>query len=91
MMENYIGTLESLQLSIQKVQHDYNNLLSEIDGFITADNVDIRGIKEYLIQNKLLHKGVQIKAGTLDQLKRINLPAVKGVVSTKVIMALQEK
>ncbi|BDR57029.1 hypothetical protein KIMC2_15910 [Xylocopilactobacillus apis] len=89
MMENYVDTLEKMQLDIQKVQHDYQNMLMGINGYIEGDQVDVPELKEFLKKNQLMQNNVRIKTGTLNQLKRINLPAVKGLISTKVVQAVQ--
>jgi two-component system sensor histidine kinase AgrC len=89
MMEEYIDTLERMQLDIQKVQHDYKNILIGINGFLDDENVNVPELKAFLQRNKLIQNKVQIKTGTLNQLKRINIPIIKGLTSTKIIQAIQ--
>lgn len=89
-MENYIDILEKTQLDIQKVQHDYKNMLIGISGFINDGEANVPELEAFLKKNRLMQNINQIKAGTLNQLKKINIPAVKGLVSTKVIEALQK-
>ncbi|BDR59116.1 sensor histidine kinase [Xylocopilactobacillus apicola] len=89
MMEGYIDTLEKMQLEIKKVQHDYKNMLIGIGGFVENGQVDSVGLENFLTKNKLIESNVEIKSGTLNQLKNINIPAVKGLVSTKIIQAVQ--
>ncbi|BDR55551.1 hypothetical protein KIMC2_01130 [Xylocopilactobacillus apis] len=89
MMEGYIDTLEKMQLEIQKNQHDYKNILLGIRGFMNKEGVDTEGLEDFLVKNQLIHNEVQLKSGTLNQLKGINLPAVKGLLSTKIIEAVQ--
>ena len=48
MMENYIDTLERMELDIQKVQHDYRNMIIGISGFFDEDEVDISGLRKFL-------------------------------------------
>ncbi|MHC5229291.1 sensor histidine kinase [Enterococcus sp. LJL99] len=90
MMSQYIDTLEMLQLDIQKVQHDYRNLLLGINGFIMEDQVDVVALKKYLMKNELMEKQGQIESGTLERLKYINRVEIKGLVSTKIIKAIQK-
>ncbi|MBP1047233.1 GHKL domain-containing protein [Enterococcus sp. BWM-S5] len=89
MMESYIDTLEKLQLDIQKIQHDYKNILIGINGFLDENN-DISGLKEFLQKNELIHTTAQMQTGTLNQLKRINIIEIKGLISTKMIQAIQK-
>lgn len=90
MMSHYIDTLERLQLDIQKVQHDYRNLLLGINGFIMEDKVNVVELKDYLMKNELMEIQGQIESGTLERLKHINRVEIKGLVSTKIIQATQK-
>lgn len=89
MMENYIDTLERMQLDIQKVQHDHMNIMIGISGFINGSKVDDSGLINFFEKHKMIENSVHLKTGTINQLKKINLPAVKGIVSTKTIQAIQ--
>ena len=89
MLETYIETLEKIQLEIKKNQHDYKNLLMGIRGFISKDGIDKKSLEDFLLKNQLIFTNDQITSGTLNQLKGINLPSVKGLISTKIIQAVQ--
>ncbi|BDR59152.1 hypothetical protein XA3_15930 [Xylocopilactobacillus apicola] len=89
-MENYIDTLEKTQLDIRKVQHDYKNILTGISGFISNGEANVPELEAFLQKNRLMQKENQIKSGTLNQLKKINIPEVKGLISTKVVEAVQK-
>jgi len=90
MMENYIDTLERMELDIQKVQHDYRNMIIGISGFFDEDEVDISGLRKFLEKNKIIQNSLRLKIGTINKLKMINLPAVKGMVLSKMITSVQQ-
>ncbi|WP_317636646.1 sensor histidine kinase [Xylocopilactobacillus apicola] len=90
MMENYVGTLEKMQLDIKKVQHDYKNMLLGINGFVDEDEINREALKDFLAENQLRQNAVQLKTSNLDDLKNINLPIIKGLISTKIVQAGQK-
>ena len=79
-----------MELDIQKVQHDYRNMIIGISGFFDEDEVDISGLRKFLEKNKIIQNSLRLKIGTINKLKMINLPAVKGMVLSKMITSVQQ-
>lgn len=85
-LEEYTAKLEELYTDMRKFRHDYINILASMWGFIDEGNMD--GLKDYFI-NKIQPLNVKINSNNykLGLLKNINIPEIKGLVSSKVIKA----
>ena len=85
-LEEYTAKLEELYTDMRKFRHDYINILASMWGFIDEGNMD--GLKDYFI-NKIQPLNVKINSNNykFGLLKNINIPEIKGLVSSKVIKA----
>lgn len=90
--ENYITTLEVLQTDIRKIHHDYKNLITALGGYLydNDDNVDIKGLKTYYMENIIVQKDVELKTINLSKLQKLKIPEIKGLLAAKLIQASQQ-
>ncbi|WP_341302423.1 GHKL domain-containing protein [Lysinibacillus sp. FSL H8-0500] len=79
----YMGQLENVNREIQKVQHDYANILLSIRGFLDKDN--LHGLKKYF--KKIAPQEQQPYIASLKQLEQLQLFELKGIVSAKLLQA----
>lgn len=85
-LEEYTAKLEVLYTDMRKFRHDYINILSSMWGFI--DDNDMDGLKEYFENNiQPLNKKMNSNNYKLGLLKNIDIPEIKGLLSSKVIKA----
>ena len=85
-LKEYNDKLEDLYMDMRKFRHDYINIISSMAGFI-EDN-DMKSLEAHF--NKYIHplnKEMNKNNYKLGLLKNIEIPAIKGVISTKVIRA----
>lgn len=85
-LKEYNDKLEELYMDMRKFRHDYINIISSMAGFI-EDN-DMKSLEAHF--NKYIHplnKEMNKNNYKLGLLKNIEIPAIKGVISTKVIRA----
>ncbi len=82
----YTSNLESMYQEMRKFRHDYMNILSSMIGYMDDDNME--GLKEHF-NNNILPFSNQLKEDTfkLGRLGNIEMPEVKGIVSSKLIRA----
>lgn len=82
----YTSNLESMYQEMRKFRHDYMNILSSMIGYMDDNNMD--GLKEHF-NNNILPFSNQLKEDTfkLGRLSNIEMPEMKGIVSSKLIRA----
>lgn len=83
---NYINKLESIQQEIRGIQHDYKNMLSGL--YAQASEGNAEAVKEY-IDTKLLKVDETVRENLrqMNQLTRIEIPELKGLIMTKMLEA----
>lgn len=86
--DHYVKRLENIQQELRIIQHDYKNMISSL--YAQASNGDSSSIKSY-IETKLMgvDTTVQDSISQMNQVSRIELPELKGLVLTKMIEAEQ--
>jgi two-component system sensor histidine kinase AgrC len=81
----YTSIVENLISDIRKFRHDYINIVSSFQGFI--ENNDMEGLKEYY-QKEIVNESKVVNTNTnMLQLQNIKNPAVKGLLSSKIVQA----
>lgn len=85
-LQQYTMSLEKLYSDMRSFRHDYINILSSMIGYI--DNKDMEGLKGYFT-NKIvpLTEHMEKNNFSLDLLKNIHIPEIKGILSSKLIAA----
>lgn len=88
-LKQYTKTMESFYKEMRKFKHDYINILSSMSGYIDTD--DMNGLKKYFEENIIsLGKEMDSRDFKLDLLQDIKILELKGIVSSKVIMAYEK-
>ena len=85
---HYVKRLENIQQELRIIQHDYKNMISSL--YAQASDGDSDSIKLY-IETKLLgvDTTVQENINQMNQVSKIELSELKGLVLTKMIEAEQ--
>ena len=83
----YTSQIESMYEELRAFKHDYVNILASMSGYIEKD--DMEGLAQYFEQN-ILPTNEKINQGKyhLQKLSKIQDPAIKGLVSSKLIYAM---
>lgn len=83
----YTNQVESMYEELRSFKHDYVNILASLSGYIESE--DMNGLKNYFEQN-ILPTNERIDQGKyhLQKLSGIKDPAIKGLVSSKMIYAM---
>lgn len=83
----YTNQVESMYKELRSFKHDYVNILASLSGYI--ENSDMHGLKDYFEQN-ILPTNEKMNQGKyhLQKLSGIKDPAIKGLVSSKMIYAM---
>ncbi|MEI5994102.1 sensor histidine kinase [Candidatus Enterococcus mansonii] len=89
-LENYICAMESMQTDIQKIHHDYKNLVIAIGGYLQNEDTDISGLRKYYKDILKLEKDTSLKTVHLSKLKKIKILELKGLLVAKIIQATQK-
>lgn len=88
-LKEYTQNMESFYKEMRKFKHDYINILSSMSGYIETDNMN--GLKKYFEENIIsLGKEMDSRDFKLDLLQDIKILELKGIVSSKVIMAYEK-
>ena len=84
--QDYINNLEALYGEMRKFRHDNVNILLGIYGYI--QNRDIDGLESYF-NNKIipLRDYMNNSSNTLDKLKELRIPEIKGLLMVKIMQA----
>ena len=85
-LKYYTKTLEQQYDSTQKFKHDYRNILASINIFIVEENWE--GLRQYY-SNEIQSASQSIIRDhfLLEALRKIKVPEVRGLISTKIITA----
>lgn len=85
-LHEYTNNLEKLYTDMRKFKHDYANILSSMVGYM--ENNDMEGLKKHFNEN-IVPLGRKMEANNfkLGVLKNIKIPEIKGILSSKLIMA----
>ena len=82
----YLNQLEQQQLSVRRFQHDQQNILFSIEGYLTTGN--ITGLKNYFYsQIKTATESILHDNFTLDHLANIHVPEIKATLAGKLMTA----
>ena len=91
-LKNYIHTMEMMQTDIQRIHHDYKNLIVALGGYLYDEDeaVDIQGLRSYYQKNILIQKETELKTINLSKLQKLNILEIKGLLAAKLIQASQQ-
>ncbi|MDU1348024.1 sensor histidine kinase [uncultured Clostridium sp.] len=81
----YSNVMENMIDESRRFRHDYVNILSTINGYI--EDKDIYGLETYF-REEILCKSLKKKCSKLFNLKNIKISSIKGLLSSKIITAL---
>lgn len=83
--KNYVEHVESLYNDLQKLQHDYKNLLSGMYLQVSQGRID--EVKRYLSENLMsIDEALQHKLKGQKQLRNLRIVEVKSLIFAKMIM-----
>lgn len=88
-LEDYLHTLELIQHDMRIFRHDYQNILSTLNGYILEN--DMNGLKDWF-QNSIIPFSAEAipQTFTVGNLSNIEILEIKGLLYTKIISALAE-
>ena len=81
----YSNVMENMIDESRRFRHDYVNILSTINGYI--EDKDIYGLETYF-REEILCKSLKKNCSKLFNLKNIKISSIKGLLSSKIITAL---
>lgn len=85
----YAQQVESMYEGLRAFKHDYVNILAALSGYM--DKEDMEGMKQYFQENILpTNEKINQENYHLQKLSRIQEPAIKGLISSKLIYAHSE-
>lgn len=85
-LQEYVGALEALQKDVRVFRHDYVNILSGINGFITNEDMD--GLRVYFRTKVIpMNSDMEINISKLATLHNLEVIELKGLFATKLIRA----
>lgn len=85
-LQEYTNNLERLYSEMRSFRHDYINIISSMIGYM--DNNDMEGLKKHFYDNIIpLSSGMENNNFKIGNLKNIEIPEVKGLLSSKLIRA----
>lgn len=88
-LQIYTDSLEQSYTEIRKFRHDYINILASMSEYIK--NKDIEALDTYFNENIMkVSESIKLNNFKLNYLKNIKIPEIKGLLSSKLIIA-QEK
>lgn len=88
-LQTYTESLEESYTEMRKFRHDYINILSSMSEYIS--NKDIDSLDIYFNENIMkVSDSIKLNDFRLSYLKNIKIPEIKGLLSSKLIIA-QEK
>lgn len=87
-IEEYTHIIENMYGETRKFKHDYINMISSLKEYI--DNREIENLKKFFYDNIVdMDRNIRWNNSNIDKLKYIkDMPALKGLISTKLINAL---
>lgn len=85
-LQEYVGALEALQKDVRVFRHDYVNILSGINGFITNEDMD--GLRVYFRTKVIpMNSDMEVNISKLATLHNLEVVELKGLFATKLIRA----
>lgn len=85
-LNEYTHNLEKLYTDMRKFKHDYTNILSSMLGYMESN--DMEGLKKHFNENIVpLGRKMEVNNFKLGVLRNIKIPEIKGILSSKLIMA----
>ncbi|EUJ36605.1 accessory gene regulator protein C [Listeria weihenstephanensis FSL R9-0317] len=85
-LREYVGALEALQKDMRVFRHDYVNMLSGINGFITDEDMD--GLSVYFRTKVIpMNSDMEVNISKLATLHNLEVVELKGLFATKMIRA----
>lgn len=84
-LKMYTGIVENLVSDIRRFRHDYVNVISSINGYV--ENEDVDGLKKYFNNEIIKESKILYNNNNMLQLQNILNPAVKGLISSKIVQA----
>lgn len=82
----YTTQVESMYEGLRSFKHDYVNILAAMSGYL--ENEDMEGLKKYFNENILpTNEAINRENYHLQKLSKIQDPAMKGLISSKLIYA----
>ncbi len=85
-LQSYTNHIEDLYTDIRKFRHDHANIISSMYGYIETS--DLNGLKQYFHES-IFQISSQMRSfnSDIDKLKFIKIPALKGLLSLKLMNA----
>lgn len=80
----YTDVVEDLVNDIRRFRHDYSNVVASMSGFIEAN--DVVGLRRYF-EKEIVKEGSELLSKHILLLHHIKRPALKGILSSKVVQA----
>lgn len=82
----YTTQVESMYEGLRSFKHDYVNILAAMSGYLEKE--DMEGLKKYFNENILpTNEAINRESYHLQKLSKIQDPAMKGLISSKLIYA----
>jgi two-component system sensor histidine kinase AgrC len=81
----YTNIMENMIDESRRFRHDYINILSTLNGYI--EDKDMDGLEAYF-REEILYKSLKVNYSKLFNLKNIKISGIKGLLSSKIITAL---
>ena len=89
-LQIYTNHIESMYTEIRAFRHDYANIIATIYGYIQLD--DMKGLEKYFSEQiSPMTQNISAFSSCIDKLKFIQNPELKGILSIKLIYALELK
>lgn len=85
-MERYTQDVEKHYLELRKFKHDYQNILTSLEGYIMLE--DMNGLKEYFYDKIKKHsKWTLQNEYILKELSNVKIDGIKSIIAAKIIYA----
>ncbi|WP_153732824.1 sensor histidine kinase [Sporosarcina obsidiansis] len=83
---HYMQTLEQVNRDMQTFRHDHANILLSLRGYIESE--DVKGLRKYFDEQIVkVEQRTLYKNQVFSQLDRLQLIEIKGLISTKLLLA----
>jgi len=85
-MERYTQDIEKQYNELRKFRHDYQNILTSLEGYLVQE--DTAGLKQYFYSNIKKHSDrLMHNEYMLEDLSNIKINGIKSIIATKIIYA----
>ena len=86
--KKYIESLEKNNNEIRKFNHDFNNIILWLEGYITSNELNNIKLRDYFYNNiKNLNTKIELDNIVLSHLNNIKVPSIKNLLTNKIISA----